>query len=77
MGMNALGWSLERARDYLRRHSGMDEAEILSMRAALGGRFVKEFHAAVLGAGALPLPDPCWYIAHETGRLAGGHHGPR
>ena len=100
-GMNALGWSLERTRDYLRRHSGMAEAEILSeslryscdlpaqalayklgdveimemresMRAALGGRFrVKDFHAAVLGTGALPLPDLRWYIEHETGRLAG------
>lgn len=106
-GMNALGWSLERARDYLRRHSGMAEAEILSeslryscdlpaqalayklgdveimgmresMRAALGGRFdVREFHAAVLRTGALPLPDLRWYIGHETGRLSGGHEGPR
>jgi uncharacterized protein (DUF885 family) len=29
-GMNALGWSLERARDYMRAHSGMAEAEVLS-----------------------------------------------
>jgi uncharacterized protein (DUF885 family) len=29
-GMNAMGWSLERARDYMRRHSGMAEAEIQS-----------------------------------------------
>lgn len=100
-GMNALGWSLQRARDYLRRHSGMAEAEILSeslryscdlpaqalayklgdaeimgmresMRAALGGGFdVKDFHAAILGTGALPLPDLRWYVEHETGRLAG------
>jgi uncharacterized protein (DUF885 family) len=29
-GMNALGWSLERGRDYMRRHGGMSEAEILT-----------------------------------------------
>jgi uncharacterized protein (DUF885 family) len=29
-GMNALGWSLERAREYMRAHSGMSEAEILT-----------------------------------------------
>lgn len=29
-GMNALGWSLEQARDYMREHSGMAEAEILT-----------------------------------------------
>jgi uncharacterized protein (DUF885 family) len=29
-GMNVLGWSLERAREYMRAHSGMAEAEILS-----------------------------------------------
>jgi uncharacterized protein (DUF885 family) len=29
-GMNALGWSLQRARDYMRRHSGMAEREILT-----------------------------------------------
>lgn len=29
-GMNALGWSLEQARDYMRAHSGMSETEILS-----------------------------------------------
>ena len=29
-GMNALGWSLERARTYMRAHSGMSEAEVLS-----------------------------------------------
>jgi uncharacterized protein (DUF885 family) len=27
-GMNVLGWSLERARDYMRSHSGMSEGEI-------------------------------------------------
>ncbi len=29
-GMNALGWSLERAREYMREHSGMAETEVLS-----------------------------------------------
>jgi uncharacterized protein (DUF885 family) len=29
-GMNALGWSLEQARDYMRQNSGMSEAEILT-----------------------------------------------
>ena len=99
-GMNVLGWSLERARDYMRSHSGMAEAEILSeslryscdipgqslayklgdtemfamrerMRADLGARFdLKDFHAAVLGPGALPLPDLSWHIDCETRRLA-------
>jgi uncharacterized protein (DUF885 family) len=99
-GMNALGWSLERARQYLRDHSGMPETEILSeslryscdipaqslayklgdteilamrerMRAALGSRFeLKDFHAAVLGSGALPLPDLGWYVDRETRRVA-------
>jgi uncharacterized protein (DUF885 family) len=29
-GMNALGWSLERAREYMRKHSRMAEAEVLT-----------------------------------------------
>lgn len=29
-GMNALGWTLEQARDYMREHSGMSETEIRS-----------------------------------------------
>jgi uncharacterized protein (DUF885 family) len=29
-GMNAFGWSLERARDFMRAHSGMTESEILT-----------------------------------------------
>jgi len=100
-GMNALGWSLERARDYMRTHSGLPEAEILTesvryscdipaqslaykigdaeivsmrerMRQALGARFdIKDFHAAVLGPGALPLPDLQWHLDCETRRLAG------
>jgi uncharacterized protein (DUF885 family) len=98
-GMNALGWSLERARDYMRQHSGMSEVEILTesvryscdipghalayklgdteilklrkeMKDALGARFeLKQFHAAVLDAGALPMPDLEWHIRHEIERL--------
>lgn len=85
-GMNALGWSLERARRYMHDHAFMPAAEIESetiryscdmpgqalayklgdtfllderrrMRAALGPAFdVRDFHAAVLDPGALPLP---------------------
>ena len=98
-GMNVLGWSLERARDYMRRHSGMAEAEILTeslryscdlpaqalayklgdtqilnlrgrMRRALGARFdIKEFHAAVLGPGALPMPELAWHVERKIERL--------
>jgi uncharacterized protein (DUF885 family) len=97
-GMNALGWTLERAREYLREHSGMSESEILTesvryscdipaqslayklgdaeilamretMRRAVGSGFdLKKFHAAVLGAGALPLADLWWHIEHEIAR---------
>ena len=98
-GMNALGWSLEQARDYLRAHSGMEEAEICSetiryscdipaqslayklgdteilglrerMRSALGTTFdIRDFHAAVLGAGALPLPELGRQVEREIERL--------
>ena len=91
-GMNALGWSLERAREYMRAHSGMSEAEILTetvryscdipaqalayklgdqhllglrdrMKGALGERFdIRDFHDAVLGPGALPMPDVEWHL---------------
>jgi uncharacterized protein (DUF885 family) len=101
-GMNVLGWSLERARDYMRSHSGMAEAEILTeslryscdlpaqalayklgdtqildlrerMRRALGARFeIKEFHAAVLGPGALPMPELAWHVEREIERLRTG-----
>jgi uncharacterized protein (DUF885 family) len=101
-GMNALNWSLERAREYLREHSGMSEAEIQTesvryscdipgqslayklgdaqilayrerMRHALGAQFrLKDFHAAVLGPGALPLPDLEWHIDYETERIKRG-----
>jgi uncharacterized protein (DUF885 family) len=91
-GMNALGWSLERARDYMREFSSMAEAEVLTeslryscdipaqalayklgdtemlrlrqcMKDRLGDRFdLRDFHAAVLSAGALPLPDLAWHL---------------
>jgi uncharacterized protein (DUF885 family) len=97
-GMNALGWSLERARQYMRKHSSASELEILTesvryacdipgqalayklgevellgmrqrMCQALGPTFnVKRFHAAVLGPGALPLPDLSWHVNCETQR---------
>lgn len=99
-GMNILGWSLERARDYMRAHSGMAETEVLTetvryscdipgqslayklgdaeimglrerMRRALGPRFnIKDFHAAVLGPGALPMPELAWHIDREIERLS-------
>src|SRR5262249_27000267 len=98
-GMNALGWSLERARAYMRNHSGMTEAEILTesvryscdipgqalaykvgdtqilalrerMRDALGECFdLKQFRAAVLDAGALPLPELQWHLEQVINRL--------
>lgn len=100
-GMNVLSWSLERARDYMRAHSGMAEAEILTesvryscdipgqslayklgdtqilamrerMRRALGSLFdIKEFHAAILGPGALPMTDLEWHVDREIERLRG------
>jgi uncharacterized protein (DUF885 family) len=100
-GMNVLGWSLERARDYMRAHGGMAEAEVLTesvryscdlpaqalayklgdvqilalrdrMREALGVRFdLKEFHSAILGPGALPMPELEWHVEHEIERLSG------
>jgi uncharacterized protein (DUF885 family) len=99
-GMNALGWSLEKAREYLRAHSGMEEAEIRTetvryscdipaqslayklgdteilaqrerMRSALGALFdIRDFHTAVLGAGALPLPELALLIKREIERLS-------
>ena len=99
-GMNALGWSLERAREFLREHSTMSEAEIRSetlryscdvpaqalayklgdtellalrdelrqARQARGEALdLRDFHAAVLGHGALPLPD----LRREVRRLLG------
>lgn len=104
-GMNALGWSLEQARAYMREHSGLAEGEIQTeslryscdipgqalaykagdteifrmrqqMREALGPRFdLRDFHAAVLGAGPLPLPDLEWHVRHETRKLQGAMAG--
>jgi uncharacterized protein (DUF885 family) len=97
-GMNALGWSLDRARDFLRAHSTMSEAEIRSetlryscdvpaqalayklgdtellalrdelrqARQARGQALdLRDFHAAVLTHGAMPLPD----LRREVRRL--------
>jgi len=107
-GMNALGWSLEQARGYMREHSGMAEAEILTetvryscdipaqalayklgdakifalrdhMREALGPAFtMKDFHEAVLGPGAIPLPELEWHVEHEieTRKLHGTSDQP-
>jgi uncharacterized protein (DUF885 family) len=91
-GMNAMGWSLERARQYMRQHTGMTEAEISSdsvryscdipgqalayklgdakmlelregMRRAEGDRFdLRDFHAAILEVGAIPMADLEWHI---------------
>lgn len=99
-GMNALGWSLERAREYMRMHSRLAEAEILTeslryscdipgqslayklgdiqilamrdrMRRALGARFdLRDFHGAILGPGALPIPDLEWHLDYEIKRLS-------
>jgi uncharacterized protein (DUF885 family) len=101
-GMNALGWSLERARQYMRENSGMSEAEIRTesvryscdvpgqalaykigdwkmmqlrerMQQAMGPRFdLKLFHDAVLGPGAIPLPELEWHVDHEIERLKTG-----
>jgi uncharacterized protein (DUF885 family) len=98
-GMNVLGWSLERARDYMRQHSGMSESEILTesvryscdipgqalayklgdthilalrerMKRALGSKFaLKDFHSAILGAGALPMLELEWHLEHEMEQL--------
>jgi uncharacterized protein (DUF885 family) len=98
-GMNVLGWSLERGREYMRTHSRLPESEILTetvrytcdipaqalayklgdaeivamrerMRENLGSRFeLKDFHAAILATGAVPLADLHWHVDHETQRL--------
>ena len=99
-GLNALGWTLEEARDYLREYSFMGEAEIRSetlryscdipgqslayklgetflrearekMRATLDGRFdIRDFHDAVLRAGAMPFPLLGWYLDAVARQLA-------
>ena len=41
------------------------------MRGALGAAFdIRDFHAAVLGTGALPLPELAWHIDREIERLS-------
>ncbi len=43
------------------------------MQAALGNRFdIRQFHAAVLGPGALPMADLDWHLERETRRMAAG-----
>ena len=91
-GMNAFGWSWERAKDYLREHTLCAEAEIESetlryscgipaqslayklgdedilrmrdkVRAQCGEHFDhRDFHAAILDVGALPLPALEWHL---------------
>ena len=91
-GMNALGWSWEKAKDYLRAHTLCAEAEIESdtlryscgipaqslayklgdedllrmrenVRSRMKDRFdYRDFHAAILDAGALPLPALEWHL---------------
>jgi uncharacterized protein (DUF885 family) len=98
-GMNALGWTLEQARHYMRHNASMAETEVLTeslryscdlpaqslayklgdtemlrlrerMRAARGPHFdLREFHAAVLGFGGMPIPDLEWSIDVITNRL--------
>jgi uncharacterized protein (DUF885 family) len=92
-GMNALGWTLDAARQYMRRHTVMSEAEIRSetlryatdipaqslaykigefelrglrerAQAVLGNRFdLRDFHDAILGAGAMPLQVLDWHVS--------------
>lgn len=91
-GMNALGWSWDRAKEYLREHTLCAETEIESdtvryscgipaqslayklgdedilrmrdkVRAVLGTQFdYRDFHSAILEAGALPLPALEWHL---------------
>jgi uncharacterized protein (DUF885 family) len=91
-GMNALGWSWEQAKQYMREHTMCAEGEIESdtlryscgipaqslayklgdeeilrmrqqLQARLGERFsFRDFHSAVLGCGALPLPALEWHL---------------
>ncbi len=91
-GMNALGWSWEQAKQYMREHTMCAEGEIESdtlryscsipaqslayklgdeeimrmrqqMQARLKEKFsFRDFHSAVLGCGALPLPVLEWHL---------------
>ena len=97
-GMNLFGWSLEKARRFMRVNTSRSETEIASetlrystdipaqalgysygadfiwrlrreKEAELGDAFdVKDFHAAVLGAGILPMRvlenHVEWYFGH-------------
>ena len=97
-GMNALGWTLEEARDFMRRLGTTSEAEIRSetlryacdipaqalayklgdteilrlrerMRSLRGPRFdVRDFHAAVLQYGAMPLPALAAHVERIAAR---------
>jgi uncharacterized protein (DUF885 family) len=41
------------------------------MREALGNRFdIRDFHEAILGPGALPLPILTDHVRRETARIA-------
>lgn len=94
-GMNAMNWTLEQARDYMRECGALSEAEIQSetlryscdmpaqalayklgdtamirlrerAKDRLGPQFdLRDFHAAVLSAGALPLTDLEWHLEHS------------
>jgi uncharacterized protein (DUF885 family) len=91
-GMNALGWSWERAKAYMREHTLCAEGEIESdtlryscgipaqalayklgdeeilrmrdkIRSRLQERFsYRDFHSAILGGGAIPLPALEWHL---------------
>ena len=91
-GMNALGWSWEQAKQYMREHTMCAEGEIesdtlryscgipaqslayklgddeiLRLRGKLQGQLrdkfsFRDFHSAVLGGGALPLPVLEWHL---------------
>ncbi len=52
-GMNALGWSLERARSYMRAHSGMPEQEILTESLRYSCDYIGQALAYKLGDTAI------------------------
>jgi uncharacterized protein (DUF885 family) len=44
------------------------------MREGLGARFsLRDFHDAILGPGALPIPDLEWHVGREIERLRGSN----
>lgn len=91
-GMNALGWTWQQAKDYMREHTMCAEGEIesdtlryscgipaqsltyklgdedllrmrQSVRDRVGESFdLRDFHSAVLGPGALPMPVLEWHL---------------